>query len=200
MDADLAIASLRPAFLAALRAGPVVLSSPTGSGKSTEVPRWCEGRVVVVEPRRVACRSLAARVSDLEGTPLGRTVGYVVRDEGARGDETRILFATPGIVLRSRSLLERADTIILDEFHERSLDVDLLLALLLVQPVQATAKPCRDVGDDRGGARRAPREREIPRSRGPCVPGRRPLPRSGRSAPGCVGPDRGSPAGARCGP
>ncbi len=137
MDADLRIASLRPAFLAALRAGPVVLSSPTGSGKSTEVPRWCEGRVVVVEPRRVACRSLAARVSDLEGTPLGRTVGYVVRDEGARGDETRILFATPGIVLRSRSLLERADTIILDEFHERSLDVDLLLALLLVQPVQA---------------------------------------------------------------
>src|SRR5580704_8104011 len=137
MDAPPPLASLRPTFLAALRTGPVVLSSPTGSGKSTEVPRWCEGRVVVVEPRRVACRSLAARVSDLEGTPLGRTVGYVVRDDSVRSDETRILFATPGIVLRDRLLLARADTLILDEFHERTLDVDLLLALLLVQPVQA---------------------------------------------------------------
>jgi ATP-dependent helicase HrpB len=127
---DLPIAPLRPAFLEALGRGPVVVSSPTGSGKSTEVPRWCEGRVLVVEPRRLACRSLAARLSDLEGAPLGQVAGYVVRDENVSGEATRILFATPGIVLRSRSLLEQADTIVLDEFHERSLDVDLLLALL----------------------------------------------------------------------
>lgn len=68
---ELPIASLRGALHEALEGGPVVVSSPTGSGKSTEVPRWCaDGRVVVIEPRRVACQSLAARVSFLEGTAL----------------------------------------------------------------------------------------------------------------------------------
>jgi len=109
----------------------VVLSAPTGSGKSTEVPRWCPGPVLVVEPRRLACRSLATRVAELEGTRLGDGVGYVVRDEHVASDATRIVFATPGMVLRNRSLLGRARTVILDEFHERSLETDLLLALLL---------------------------------------------------------------------
>jgi ATP-dependent helicase HrpB len=127
----LPVSSLRPAFLDALRRAPVVLTSPTGSGKSTEVPRWCEGRVLVIEPRRIACRSLAARVAQLEGSELGRSVGYIVRDERRAGAETRIVFATPGIALRDRALLEGADTLILDEFHERNLEVDLLLALAL---------------------------------------------------------------------
>ncbi len=109
---------------------PVVLSSPTGSGKSTEVPRWCSGRVLVVEPRRIACRSLAARVAELERTELGGAVGYVVRDERVLSANTRIVFATPGMVLRDRALLASASTVILDEFHERSLETDLLLALL----------------------------------------------------------------------
>ena len=123
--------AIRAELLAALARGPVVLSSPTGSGKSTEVPRWCEGPVLVVEPRRLACRSLATRVAELEGTALGQGVGYVVRDEHVASDATRIAFATPGMVLRNRALLERARTVILDEFHERSLETDLLLALLL---------------------------------------------------------------------
>ena len=132
MDAPLPIATLRQAFLEALGGGPVVVSSPTGSGKSTEVPRWCgPGRVLVIEPRRVACRSLAARVSDLEETRLGGNVGYVVRDESVMTEATRIVFATPGVALRDARLIESAQTVILDEFHERSLDVDLLLALLL---------------------------------------------------------------------
>ncbi|HEX2679003.1 MAG TPA: DEAD/DEAH box helicase, partial [Polyangiales bacterium] len=122
---------MRAALLEALRQGPVVLSSPTGSGKSTEVPRWCEAPVLVIEPRRIACRSLATRVAQLEGTPLGTGVGYLVRDEHVASDATRIVFATPGIVLRNRALLARARTVILDEFHERSLETDLLLALLL---------------------------------------------------------------------
>lgn len=109
----------------------MVLSSPTGSGKSTEVPRWCQGRVLVVEPRRIACRSLAGRVAELEQTALGGAVGYVVRDERVTSPSTRILFATPGLVLRDRSLLAQADTVVLDEFHERSLELDLLLALLI---------------------------------------------------------------------
>lgn len=125
----LPIHEVREAFGRALEGGPVVLSAPTGSGKSTEVPRWCPGRVLVIEPRRVACRSLASRVAQLEGCALGTTVGYWVRDERVMRDDTRILFATPGIVLRNRALLAASSTVVLDEFHERSLDIDLLLAL-----------------------------------------------------------------------
>lgn len=131
MSDELPVLHLRGAFMEALERGPVVLTSPTGSGKSTEVPRWCEGRVLVIEPRRIACRSLASRVAQREGSELGRTVGYIVRDERRANDATRIVFATPGIALRDRALLEQADTLILDEFHERNLEVDLLLALAL---------------------------------------------------------------------
>lgn len=127
----LPVHAARPAFEHALARGSVVLSSPTGSGKSTEVPRWCPGRVLVIEPRRIACRSLAMRVAELEQTRLGQGCGYVVRDERVVSDATRIVFATPGIALRDRALLASATTIVLDEFHERSLEVDLLLALLL---------------------------------------------------------------------
>jgi len=130
-SARLPVHAIRDAFVTALAERPVVLSSPTGSGKSTEVPRWCEGRVLIDEPRRIACRSLAARVAELEGTRLGDGVGYLVRDERVASDATRIVFATPGVALRSRELLESARTVILDEFHERGLEVDLLLALLL---------------------------------------------------------------------
>ncbi|MDB5215040.1 MAG: ATP-dependent helicase, partial [Myxococcaceae bacterium] len=132
----LPIAALRASFLDVVDRKPVVVSSPTGSGKSTEIPRWCRAsapaaRVLVIEPRRVACRSLAARVADLEGCRLGEAVGYVVRDDKTMSDATRIVFATPGIVLRQPDLLEGSATVILDEFHERTLDVDLLLALLV---------------------------------------------------------------------
>jgi ATP-dependent helicase HrpB len=132
VDAPLPITTLRASFLEVVNEKPVVVSSPTGSGKSTEIPRWCSGRrVLVVEPRRVACRTLAARVAELEGTRLGDGVGYVVRDDTTMSDATRIVFATPGIVLRDKQLADRAETVILDEFHERTLDVDLLLALLV---------------------------------------------------------------------
>jgi ATP-dependent helicase HrpB len=131
---DLPVTAIRSELVLALARGPVVLSSPTGSGKSTAVPRWCEGKVVVVEPRRLACRSLATRVAELEGSRLGDAVGYVVRDEHVAGPDTRIVFVTPGMVLRNRSLLDGARTLILDEFHERSLEVDLLLALVLSEP------------------------------------------------------------------
>lgn len=133
LSQELPVSVLRDAFHTALETGPVVLTSPTGSGKSTEVPRWCQryGRVLVIEPRRIACRSLAARVADLEHSALGATVGYMVRDEHVASAETRIVFATPGLALRNRALVDDAACVILDEFHERSLDTDLLLALLL---------------------------------------------------------------------
>jgi ATP-dependent helicase HrpB len=134
LASDLPVTAVRAQFALSLAQGPVVLTSPTGSGKSTEVPRWCEGRVLVVEPRRLACRSLATRVAQLEGSPLGHAVGYVVRDEHVASDATRIVFVTPGMLLRNRALLAGARTVILDEFHERSLELDLLLALLLGDP------------------------------------------------------------------
>jgi ATP-dependent helicase HrpB len=137
LSPDLPIQAIRPEFALAQQRGPVVLTSPTGSGKSTEVPRWCEGRVLVVEPRRLACRSLATRVAELEGSRLGEAVGYVVRDEHVANSRTRIVFATPGMVLRNRALLDGVGSVILDEFHERSLEIDLLLALLLQERLLA---------------------------------------------------------------
>ncbi|MCA9548903.1 MAG: ATP-dependent RNA helicase [Myxococcales bacterium] len=130
----LPIEVLKDDLRAALSRGPVVISAPTGSGKSTQVPRWCPQPVLVVEPRRVACRTLAARVASLEGCPLGGKVGYHVRDDVQAGPDTRILFVTPGIALLQFQQLEKYQTIILDEFHERSLDLDLLYALLARRP------------------------------------------------------------------
>ncbi|MCU0687360.1 MAG: hypothetical protein MUF34_34795, partial [Polyangiaceae bacterium] len=130
---ELPVCALRPDF-ERLRSSPrLVLSSPTGSGKSTEVPRWFEGRVAVVEPRRVACRALAQRVAELEGVPLGGAVGYRVRDDSRVSAASRLVFATPGIVLRAFDEFCRFDAIVLDEFHERGLEVDLLLGLLLAR-------------------------------------------------------------------
>ena len=86
-----------------------------------------------MEPRRVACRSLAVRVAELTRSPLGATVGYRVRGDDRASRDTRILFATPGVVLRmlAGGATDAYGTVVLDEFHERSLDVDLLLSLLL---------------------------------------------------------------------
>ncbi|MEZ4436339.1 MAG: helicase-related protein [bacterium] len=135
MHTALPIDALRPDFDAHRPRHPVVVSAPTGSGKSTQIPRWCAtaGPVLVVEPRRVACRSLAVRVAELQGTPLGDGVGYRVRDDSRARPDTPIVFATPGVVLRmlrDDPALDRYATVIIDEFHERSLETDLLLALL----------------------------------------------------------------------
>ncbi|MBU0552094.1 DEAD/DEAH box helicase [Myxococcota bacterium] len=129
----LPIDDLRPAFLDALARGPVVLSAPTGSGKSTRAPRWTPTPTLVVEPRRVACRALAARVAQERGVALGQEVGYRVRDEDrSHRTRTEILFVTPGVALRmlAEDDLAGFKAVILDEFHERSLETDLLYALI----------------------------------------------------------------------
>jgi ATP-dependent helicase HrpB len=132
----LPIESLRPAFDDAFRAGPVVISAPTGSGKSTRVPAWLlagaspSRPVWVIEPRRVACRALASRVASMEGTRLGGRVGYRVRDDDRTSAETQLVFATPGIALRQLADVRACHAVVVDELHERRLDVDLLLALL----------------------------------------------------------------------
>jgi len=131
----LPITPLLPRILDAARAGPVVVSAPTGSGKSTCVPSTLTalGRVLVIEPRRVACRALAMRVAELEGCRPGTDVGWIVRDEHRVADGARITFVTPGVALR---LVQTGDAdaygaIVLDEFHERAFETDLLLALLM---------------------------------------------------------------------
>lgn len=127
----LPIAGIRTELLARRGTAPIVISAPTGTGKSTEVPRYLPGRTLVVEPRRVACRGLAQRVATLEGSELGGAVGYRVRDDDQSTRDTRILFATPGVALRMFDGLSSFDQVVLDEFHERGMETDLLLALLL---------------------------------------------------------------------
>lgn len=140
---NLPITKLKATFQDTVATGRVVVVAPTGSGKSTQIPSWCaalsDAPVLVVEPRRVACRSLARWVAKQHGEPLGRSVGYTVRFEDVSSDaETRIRFVTPGVALRyaSGQELERYGTIILDEFHERGVEADLFLAIC--------RKKCRD--------------------------------------------------------
>jgi ATP-dependent helicase HrpB len=131
---QLPIEETRSEFDAKLADGPVVIEAPPGSGKSTKLPLWCgeSGRVLVVEPRRLACRSLAEFVAQNEGERIGERIGYAIRFEGRYSDTSRILFATPGVALRwfAADGFGGFDTVILDEFHERRWDTDLLAALL----------------------------------------------------------------------
>ena len=85
----------------------------------------------MVEPRRVACRSLARFLSTISGTALGESIGYMIRYEDRTREDTEITFATPGVALRivGEGDLDRYDTVIVDEFHERGLQTDLFLAL-----------------------------------------------------------------------
>ena len=137
-ESNLPITALKSKFQEAVETGPVVIVAPTGSGKSTQIPPWCEtlseSPVLVVEPRRVACRSLARWVAAQRGEPLGHSVGYTVRfeDVGSKAS-TRIRFVTPGVALRYAAgrELDEYGTIILDEFHERGVEADLFLAICL---------------------------------------------------------------------
>ncbi|MCZ6678083.1 MAG: helicase-related protein [Candidatus Poribacteria bacterium] len=137
------IASLHAAFQNAIANQPVIITAPTGSGKSTMVPFWCaelsDRPVLVMEPRRVACRSLARWLSTLRGERLGTSVGYTVRFEDVSSKATRIRFVTPGVALRyaAGGELDAYGTIILDEFHERGLEADLFLAVCRKQRADA---------------------------------------------------------------
>ena len=131
---SLPISPLLPRVLAAARQGPVVVSAPTGSGKSTCVPPTLTalGRVLVIEPRRVACRALASRVAELRGCRAGTDVGWIVRDERRVAPDAAITFVTPGVALRivQSGDIDAFGAVVLDEFHERAFDTDLLLCLL----------------------------------------------------------------------
>lgn len=120
--------------------GRLILTAPTGSGKSTRLPLWClacQGeKVLVIEPRRVAARALAEWVAGELAEAVGQKVGYAVRFESCQSAETRALFVTPGVARRLLTDTGLADygVVIFDEFHERSWETDALLALLAAIP------------------------------------------------------------------
>lgn len=113
----------------------VIIQADTGTGKSTRVPLWARtlGRVLVIEPRRVACTSLAGFVAESLSTSVGKQVGYAIKFDHRFTENTEIVFATPGVVLRwfSENKLADFDVVMIDEFHERRAEMDLLAALLL---------------------------------------------------------------------
>ncbi|WAH96859.1 ATP-dependent helicase HrpB [Arthrobacter sp. MMS18-M83] len=140
------LGELAEALGASRAAGTAVVQAPPGTGKTTLVPPLLANivagsvngderpRVVVTQPRRVAARSAARRLAALDGSRLGDRVGYTVRGESKTGPGTLIEFVTPGILLR-RLLADPGigsiNAVILDEVHERGLETDLLLAMLV---------------------------------------------------------------------
>ncbi|WP_094288235.1 ATP-dependent RNA helicase HrpA [Mycobacterium lehmannii] len=118
----------------------VIVAGETGSGKTTQLPKICldigrgvGGTIGHTQPRRLAARTVAQRIADEVGSPLGDTIGYTVRFTDQASDRTLVKLMTDGILLaeiqRDRRLL-RYDTLILDEAHERSLNIDFLLGYL----------------------------------------------------------------------
>lgn len=138
---DLPVSERRREIAEAIRAHQVVVvAGETGSGKTTQLPKICldlgrgiRGTIGHTQPRRLAARTVAARIADELGSPLGDTVGYAVRFTDQVSDRTLIKLMTDGILLaeiqRDRRLL-RYDTLVLDEAHERSLNIDFLLGYL----------------------------------------------------------------------
>lgn len=138
---DLPVSERRDDIAAAVRDHQVVVvAGETGSGKTTQLPKICldlgrgvRGTIGHTQPRRLAARTVAQRVADELGTPLGDVVGYTVRFTDQASDRTLVKLMTDGILLaevqRDRRLLAY-DTLILDEAHERSLNIDFLLGYL----------------------------------------------------------------------
>lgn len=138
----LPIDDVLPALRAALsERDEAVLEAPPGAGKTTRVPlalldeSWLAGQsIVMLEPRRLAARAAAERLASELGEPVGETVGYRIRLDSKVGPRTRIEVVTEGILarrLQDDPALEGVGLVIFDEFHERSLDADLALALTL---------------------------------------------------------------------
>ncbi|MCQ4297599.1 ATP-dependent RNA helicase HrpA [Pseudomonas stutzeri] len=140
-DDSLPIAAKRDEIKAALEKHQVlVIAGETGSGKTTQLPKICleigrgvHGLIGHTQPRRLAARSVATRVAEEIGTPLGELVGYQVRFEDQSKESSLIKLMTDGILLAETQhdrFLEKYDTIIVDEAHERSLNIDFLLGFL----------------------------------------------------------------------
>jgi ATP-dependent helicase HrpA len=135
---QLPVSARRDDLLAAIRDHQVVVvAGETGSGKTTQLPKLClelgrgvRGAIAHTQPRRIAARTVAARIADELGVPLGGVVGYAVRFDDRGSEDTLVRVVTDGLLLaeiRRDPLLRRYDTVIVDEAHERSLNIDFLL-------------------------------------------------------------------------
>jgi ATP-dependent helicase HrpB len=142
MADQLPIYEIERDIIARLKTGRrLILSAPTGSGKSTQVPQMLlrhgllgNGQVVILQPRRLATRLLAARVAQELGVQLGNEVGYQIRFENVTSPQTKIRFVTEGVLLRQMiddPMLRGVSVLIFDEFHERHLYGDITLARAL---------------------------------------------------------------------
>ncbi|MBE9477244.1 MAG: ATP-dependent helicase HrpB, partial [Proteobacteria bacterium] len=141
MSSPLPIEAALPQLLSALTSrNQAVLQAPPGAGKTTRVPLFLlenklyKRKILMLEPRRLAARAAAERMADLLGQPVGKTVGYRMRGDTKTSAQTRIEVVTEGILTRmiqSDPELPDISCIIFDEFHERSLQADLGLALCL---------------------------------------------------------------------
>jgi ATP-dependent helicase HrpB len=148
-SARLPIYDAKDALLDAIQANrTVVLNAPTGSGKSTVVPtlllaaNCVKGQIIVLQPRRLAARLLAARVADLLGEKVGETVGYRIRFDSRVSSRTRIVFVTEAILLRqalTHPQLPDVGAVIFDEFHERNLYSDLSMAR--IRQIRQSTRP-----------------------------------------------------------
>lgn len=141
VDATLPIAAHADEIVALIRQHQVVvIAGETGSGKTTQLPKLCllagrgaAGMVGCTQPRRIAARSVARRVAEELQVPLGGAVGFQVRFNDAVSEQTAIKFMTDGILLaeiQNDRWLSKYDTLIIDEAHERSLNIDFLLGYL----------------------------------------------------------------------
>jgi ATP-dependent helicase HrpA len=139
--AELPVSARREDLLETIRDHQVVVvAGETGSGKSTQLPKLClelgrgvRGTIAHTQPRRLAARTIAERVAEELGVPLGGAVGYAVRFADRSSDETLVRLMTDGLLLaeiQHDRLLRRYDTIVVDEAHERSLNIDFLLGCL----------------------------------------------------------------------
>jgi len=138
---DLPVAERKDEILAAIRRYPVVIvCGETGSGKTTQLPKICleagrglTGYIGHTQPRRIAARTVAARIAEELKQPLGQAVGYKVRFQDKTRPESLIKLMTDGILLAETQhdrFLDQYDTLIVDEAHERSLNIDFLLGYL----------------------------------------------------------------------
>lgn len=144
---QLPIDSLEADLIAALeKSSTLILQAPPGSGKTTRVPQFLmratTGKILVLEPRRLAARMSAERISEELGQNCGQEVGFQIRHERMIGKETRTIFMTEGLFLRtllSDPLLSGVNFIVLDEFHERHIHSDI--AFVLTRALQKNIRP-----------------------------------------------------------
>ena len=150
-SADLPIFKIRePLKAACARMRRIVLQAPTGSGKSTQIPQMlvddglvpAGSQVVVLQPRRLPTRMLAARIAHERGGKPGDEVGYQIRFDRVESEATRIKFVTEGLLLRQMMgdpTLKGVGALVFDEFHERNINSDLALAM--ARRIQETTRP-----------------------------------------------------------